>query len=163
MSSAIRQAELSDLDALLAIETSSFSGDRLNRRCMRAWLNRPHGLMPVICLDGRIAGYLLLIHHPGKAWGRIYSLAVDGACRGQGLGRRLLAAAEELARTRDCRELRLEVSVINQAACELYRSSGYRIFGTYPSYYEDDSDALRMRKRLVVDDAATPPCEPTPC
>ena len=55
--------------------------------------------------------------------------------RGQGVGRKLLAKAEQLAVGRGCVRLHLETR--NEAARSLYEHLGYRIFGTLPDYDGD--------------------------
>jgi len=69
--------------------------------------------------------------------------------RGQGLGARLLQAAEHAARRRGAAALRLEVNVSNKSALALYRKSGYGVVGRVAGYYEDGSDAWRLEKRLT--------------
>lgn len=48
------------------------------------------------------------------------------AARGRGLGRRLLALAEQSARERGFRYMKLETAAVLRAAVELYERSGYR-------------------------------------
>lgn len=55
----------------------------------------------------------------------IHDVAVRAGRRGQGIGRKLLAAAEELARELDCCKLTLEVHVDNTVARHLYESCGF--------------------------------------
>ena len=80
---------------------------------------------------------------------RLYSIATAPAARGRGLGATLLAAAEDAARARNCRALRLEVRVDNTAAIALYERAGYRRIGRYREYYEDGEDAWRYEKALM--------------
>jgi ribosomal protein S18 acetylase RimI-like enzyme len=47
----------------------------------------------------------------------------------------------------------LEVRVDNVAAIRLYERRGYEVVGVTDDFYEDGSDALRMRKRLRGDAA----------
>lgn len=56
----------------------------------------------------------------------IHDLAVVPELRGQGVGRALLAAAEESARARGCVKLSLEVLEANTGAQKLYESFGFR-------------------------------------
>ena len=55
----------------------------------------------------------------------IRNLWVEESCRRQGLARRLMAAAEELAAGQDIRCVTLEVNAENAAARALYESLGY--------------------------------------
>jgi ribosomal protein S18 acetylase RimI-like enzyme len=54
----------------------------------------------------------------------IHDLVVHQSARGQGVGRRLLAAVEEEARRSGCCKITLEVRADNLAAQQLYRSLG---------------------------------------
>ncbi len=146
----IRPASAADLEALLALENSSFSGDRLSRRSLRHLLRGRHSR----CLvaqdgDGPLLGYILLLFRRGSSLARIYSLAVAEEARGRGVGSQLLHAAEQAAVAHKCLFVRLEVRVDNQAALALYRSRGYVLFDREENYYDDGATALRLEKALV--------------
>ena len=57
------------------------------------------------------------------------------AHRGQGVGRRLLEATIERARTLAAVSLFLEVAEDNDVARTLYRSAGFQPIGRRPGYY----------------------------
>jgi ribosomal protein S18 acetylase RimI-like enzyme len=57
--------------------------------------------------------------------------------------------------------MRLEVRVDNERAIALYRRRGYEVQGRTDDFYEDHSDAWRMRKRLRDDTAHLLPCPTT--
>ena len=144
----IRQAQLSDLEALVKLENVSFETDRLSRRSFRHWLSADHRALLVVDVEGKVAGYILIIYHPGTRLARIYSLAVAPAYRKLGLARALIMAGEQIAEEDGRLYLRLEVSVTNTAAIKLYESIGYQQFGIYRDYYEDHKDALRYQKLI---------------
>lgn len=58
----------------------------------------------------------------------VHDLAVLPELRGRGIGRALLAAAEERARARGCVKLTLEVLETNRGARRLYEAFGFRDF-----------------------------------
>ncbi|RLQ22617.1 GNAT family N-acetyltransferase [Seongchinamella sediminis] len=145
---AFRPAALADLDALLQLEAACFATDRLSRRSFRRWLQAPHGSLLVAERDSTLLGYGLIWCHRGTRLARLYSLAVDPAARGQGVASGLLQALEAAAARRGRLFMRLEVAASNSAAIRLYENSGYRAFGAYPHYYEDEGDALRMQKTI---------------
>jgi len=145
----IRPAELTDLDALVAIENRCFDTDRLSRRSFRHLLTRGRAATLVAERGGAVVGYVLVLFSHGTLHARIYSLAVDPAARGLGLGRELVVAAEDAAQDQECSEIRLEVRKGNEEAIGLYESLGYRRFGVLTDYYEDHEDALRYRKSLA--------------
>src|SRR5690606_31146863 len=141
MSAMLRDATLDDLDALVALEARCFASDRLSRRSFRRMIARKTSALVVAEVDGALQGYVLVLFHAGAPLARLYSVAVAPAARGGGLGRQLVSAAEERARTNDCVALRLEVRRDNAAALALYHALGYRQFGVQEDYYEDHMDA----------------------
>src|SRR5207249_888127 len=62
----------------------------------------------------------------GKPLINIHDVAVSPAARGQGIGRKLLAAVEEEARKLGCCKVTLEVRSDNVRAMGLYRSVGFK-------------------------------------
>jgi ribosomal-protein-alanine acetyltransferase len=144
----IQPAALGDLDAIEALETAAFTGDRLSRRSLRAFVRAAHRPLMVARFGERVAGYALISTRRGGRAARIYSLAVDPAQGRRGVGRALLQACERYARARHCETLRLEVRYDNAAAIALYEKMGYRPFGHHEGYYEDGATALRFEKRL---------------
>lgn len=147
----MRTATISDLDALVALEARCFDSDRLSRRSFRRMLKQAHADVLVHESGAGLEGYALVLYHKGTHLARLYSIAVDPAARGRGVGRNLLAAAESAALARGCITMRLEIRTDNTTAEKLYRESGYRQFGKYLDYYEDHADALRMEKSLARD------------
>jgi len=145
---ALRPATRDDLSALVVIETAEFSGDRLSRRSLRRLLKGGSATTIVAVADGRIVGYALVLVRKGARVARLYSLARDSAFAGRGVGTALLTAAEAAAVGRGAAELRLEVRSDNAPARALYRRQGYVETGASPDYYEDHTDAIRMRKLL---------------
>lgn len=144
----IRPARLADLDGLVSLENASFETDRLSRRSFRHWLTTDHCALLIAEEQDRLAGYILIIYHPGTRLGRIYSLAVAPETRGRGVAKMLMAAGEQAAKEDGRLHLRLEVSVDNIPAIRLYESLGYQQFGIYRDYYEDHKDALRYQKQI---------------
>lgn len=144
----IRKAEVSDLADLVRIENSVFDGDRISRRSFRRFLEST-GACVLVAEDAEsVVGYGLLLLRQGTALARLYSLAVSPDRRGQGLGARLLEAAEAAAFDHDRIVLRLEVREDNAGARILYENGGYKALGRVPGYYEDGCAALRMEKLL---------------
>jgi ribosomal protein S18 acetylase RimI-like enzyme len=143
-----RPARLGDLDALVALERASFRGDRIARRSFRRALAVRNAAVIVETARGSLRGYALVFLRAGSRVARLYSIAVDGAARGRGVGRRLLAEAERAARRRGRDVLRLEVRRDNSASLGLFVGAGYRQFGEIPDYYEDGMTALRFEKAL---------------
>ena len=91
--------------------------------------------------DGSLAGYVWVAksHHDftGELEASILGQYVAEPFRGQGLGQRLMHAAEEWARAQRLRRISLSIGAHNTLAQNLYGSIGYKV------------DSLRMAKELV--------------
>ena len=144
----VRRARRADLDELIALEERCFRGDRLSPRQYRVHLESTRAWLGVVAHDGAIRGSALVMFRADSPAARLYSIAVDPAARGQGLGLVLLRAAERAARARGATSMRLEVSAGNAAAIALYEREGYACFGRKRRYYEDGADALRYAREL---------------
>jgi ribosomal-protein-alanine acetyltransferase len=144
----LRPARAADLPALLALE-QAFPGDRMSARQFRHHLASPRALWRVADAGGKLVGYALVLLRRGSDRARLYSIAVDPAARGQGLGRRLLAAAEEDAGRAGCTAMTLEVREDNATANALYQAAGYRRLAALPAYYEDGAPGWRYIKRTT--------------
>ncbi|MCG5524045.1 GNAT family N-acetyltransferase/peptidase C39 family protein [Ectothiorhodospira haloalkaliphila] len=147
----IRPARMTDIPALVALEQRCFPTDRLSRRQFRYMLTKANAHTLVHDTGKGPGGYVLVLFSRGTSSARLYSIALDAAARGQGLGRNLVRAAEAAARARDCAYLRLEIRKDNTASQYLFESLGYRRFGEYDDYYEDHMDAWRYEKSLAAD------------
>jgi ribosomal-protein-alanine acetyltransferase len=144
----IRAANLHDIDALLPIEHRCFHHDRLSRLDFTRALTGKSAVLLVAEQGGAVLGYTLIRIRGRQA--HLESLAVDPPARRLGLGRTLLKAAEQAVLERGALHMRLEIREDNPAAYALYQSLGYRQHGTWLEYYEDESDAMRLRKALTV-------------
>ena len=147
----IRPAQPSDLIALLALEELAFTTDRISRKSFRRLLASPAAATLVAEIDGKLAGYVLVLFRPAAGMARLYSIAVAPDFAGRRVGQMLVEAAEHAALARGAGRLRLEVHAANARATALYRRLGYKEFGRHTRYYEDEGDALRFEKRLAPD------------
>ena len=148
VSPSLRAARASDLDALLALE-ALFPGDRLSPRQFRHHLRNPRARLRVLMLGHDLAGYALVFLRRDSRLARLYSIAVDPAWRGRGLGATLLTDAEAQARRAKARALRLEVRADNTSAVALYEARGYRRLKHLPGYYDDGAEGWRYEKILT--------------
>jgi ribosomal-protein-alanine acetyltransferase len=144
----LRPGRPADVAALSDLENRAFSYDRMSRRGFRRIVASPSAVLIVAEQDGRCAGYALVFFRRQSRVARLYSIAVEPARGGRGIGRALLAAAEDAARRRRVRLIRLEVREGNAAAIARYRKSGYVETGRRMRYYDDGGNALRFEKRM---------------
>jgi ribosomal protein S18 acetylase RimI-like enzyme len=152
----LRPARLEDLPALLRLEQAAFRGDRLSPRSWRSLVARPSAIVMVaLCREGSLLGATVLLLRAGSAVARLYSIAVDAAARGRGVGRRLLERCIDDAHDRGCSVLRLETRADNRAAQALFRRLGFSELDRKPGYYEDGQSAWRFQKSLWNEGSAT--------
>lgn len=145
----IRPARATDAADLAALEARCFPGDRMSLRQYRRHAASPRAAV-LVARDGagQAVGSAVVLFRADRPWARLYSIAVDPAARGRGLGVDLLAAAEAVARRRRATSLRLEVRQDNPLAITLYEARGYRRVGARSGYYEDGADAWCYERAL---------------
>ncbi|WP_223691765.1 ribosomal protein S18-alanine N-acetyltransferase [Leifsonia poae] len=148
----LRRATVDDVDAIMAIERSTFATDAWSERSMRSEVRSEHTYY-LVAFDPehpeRIDAYAGLLAPRGAAEGDIQTIAVAEPARRRGLGRTLMLALVGEARKRGAREVFLEVRADNPGAQTLYGELGFEDIGVRPHYYQpDDVDAIVMR--LVV-------------
>lgn len=146
-----RPAGVGDLNGLYDLETQSFTSDRVSRRALAHLLQRANAAVIVAERDDRpqpLVGSVIVLFREGSRLARIYSIAVSPTVRGQGVGGRLVEAAEAAARQSGRTGMRLEVRKDNAASIALFEKMGYQRFGEYVNYYEDQMDAWRYEKHL---------------
>ncbi|GGF81918.1 GNAT family N-acetyltransferase/peptidase C39 family protein [Alteromonas lipolytica] len=147
----LRSAENSDLAALVALENSCFTADKLSRRSFRHYLHASNAEMVVVQMADGLVAYGLLLLRRGTLLTRLYSLAVAPQARGQGMAEAIIGYLEKRASKRGKRYMRLEVAEHNLSAIRLYTRLGFEPFAITPHYYEDDATAIRMQKTLPLD------------
>lgn len=145
----LRNADSADIPGLVSLEAEVFVSDRLLPRSFRRLVDAPSAACRVAVADGVLAGYHVLLFRRGSTVARLYSIAVAPGFRGRGLAAILMRDAEEAARERGSRHLRLEVRADNAGAIRLYERLGYRAFKHVAGYYADGADGLRYERNLV--------------
>ncbi|MDI9619945.1 MAG: ribosomal protein S18-alanine N-acetyltransferase [Candidatus Nezhaarchaeota archaeon] len=105
-------------------------------------------------LEGEVVGYVMtridrgFSHRPhagGACWkGHVISLAVMPHARRRGIAEGMLRKAIEAIRSRDVKEVYLEVRVSNDPAINLYKKLGFKVARRVPRYYGDGEDAYIM-------------------
>lgn len=147
----IRTARADDNDALTRLEQACFDAYQLTSRRMTYLQRTPRAIVSVAERDGVVVGHAVaLIHrHRGNVTGRLYSLAVDPSCRGQGIGRDLLNDAIAQLAQRGVTRVVLEVDRSNRAALALYERSGFSPTEILPAFYGPARDGVRLARDLV--------------
>jgi predicted ester cyclase/ribosomal protein S18 acetylase RimI-like enzyme len=114
--------------------------------CRRVFQDRT-ALAFVARLDGELCGFLLLRRRGVADSPYIKSIGVVEKFRNHGIGRHLIAFAENLYRG-EARSLFVSVSSFNQRARSLYESLGYHGVGEFPGYIVPGHFEVLLEKRL---------------
>lgn len=144
----IREARLSDLDALLAIEYASFRSDRMSRRALRYALKSTVQKIFVALSEGVVIGYTCLHWRRAGTATRLYSIAVLHAYRKQGLGSELFNHIFRFSRDLGHARISLEVRDDAPRVGNFYTSLGFYPTGIKKNYYEDGCHAIKMEYRF---------------
>jgi ribosomal protein S18 acetylase RimI-like enzyme len=104
-----------------------------------AWRRETAGLALVAERQGQVVGIIAVAAIPylereGRR-GRIVALVVSSACRGQGIGRRLVDAVEEAASELDCVTMEVTSSRSRAESHPFYRNLGYEDGGDRSARY----------------------------
>lgn len=140
-----REAMPEDLDAIMALERSSFAPDDWSSENMLREIESEH-TMYVVVFDGeQLVGYAGVLAPSGSADADIQTIAVSPDHRRSGLGRELMRRLIAHAASTRARAVFLEVRADNPGAQQLYRSLGFGELGVRPRYYRGGIDALVMK------------------
>jgi ribosomal-protein-alanine N-acetyltransferase len=105
----------------------------------------------VIELEQKIIAFILISTQGGDI--HVLNIGVTGRAQRQGLGYRLMNAAEEYAEQTAAKMMFLEVRRSNLKAINLYYKMGFVEIGERKNYYQDAKcaeDALILAKELIV-------------
>ena len=132
----------SHLEGVLAIESACFHPPWSEQVFVDALCNDAVSLIAAQAGDGRVLGYAALSVVLDE--GSLDKIAVDPACRRQGVGEELLKVFLRFGRA-NLAFLTLEVRASNDAAIGLYEKLGFQTVGRRKNYYaQEHEDALLM-------------------
>jgi len=140
----IRPLHPTETEQWLALRRKLWPGTPLPMHLaeMEAMLADPEQYAVFVSADdeGRLRGFVevsLRSHAEGCATrpvGYIEGWFVDESARGRGIGRALIAAAEEWARAHGCRELASDADIRNEAGQQAHRALGFEEVGRNVHY-----------------------------
>ncbi|GCE78079.1 ribosomal protein S18-alanine N-acetyltransferase [Cellulomonas biazotea] len=149
----VRALTPQDVPALVRMEDALFGAGAWSARTLEEELVGP-GRWYVGAQDaaaGTLVGYAGLWFDGFDA--QVMTIGTDTAHQGRGIGRLLLSALLDRARTLGAGVVLLEVRVDNDPALRLYESAGFVRFGLRRGYYQpENADAWTMRLDLRGDE-----------
>lgn len=145
----IRPARPRDIPGMVKLEQECFTTDQMPAESFRRLLRGNTAKIAVATRASQVIGLSVLLFRKNSKKARVYSIAVHTDYRAQGVALELNRHLEKSAKYRGAQAIILEVRFDNSRAQKFYEKLGYENWGTYPAFYEDGSDALRMIKRLA--------------
>lgn len=148
----LRSFRKHDLPRLFELDQSCFPPDiAYSMADLRYFLSTPRSLSWIAeSEDGLVAGFLIVerVRREGAMTGHIITIDVEQGARRQGVGGRLLGAAEARLREEGISRLTLEVAEDNASALAFYHRFGFTPIGHIPDYYAGRLAAQVMEKAL---------------
>ena len=121
---------------------------RFDPGTMRRYARAPGAIVLVAEQGTALAGFVVVnVIRGGVAY--VTTLDVHPGLRRHGLGRTLMAAAEAAAMQAGLREMRLHVSLENEAAIRFYESTGFEEHSPARDFYGEDRHGWIYRKELA--------------
>lgn len=144
----LRGYKPSDLKALHAIDAACFPpGISYTLEELRLFIAHPMAKTWVAEEGGETVGFLVA-HKTSRVGAHIVTIDVTEPARRRGVGRALMDAAEDWARSQGCRQVSLETAEDNRAAQAFYSKHGYEKTGMIRNYYENGASAWVMTKKI---------------
>jgi ribosomal protein S18 acetylase RimI-like enzyme len=151
----ISKASLDHLNNIVELEKKCFRSEiAYSPKQLKYLIAYANSSCLIETVDETIRGFIIILYKRGFDVAGIETINVDPMYRGKGIGRKLLSAAEEDIYLHKVGKIRLEVSMGNTVAINLYHKSGFRINEILRNYYNYEHygtrDAYRMIKELVT-------------
>jgi ribosomal-protein-alanine N-acetyltransferase len=144
----VRDADPSDIPAVVAIERASFS-EPWSAGMFRAHLRGDINTFVVACDGGDVVGFA--IAHTVIDESELLNMAVKQSMRGRGVGAILLGTICARCAMRGSESITLDVRASNTTARALYASHGFTQVGIRRHYYhEPEEDGLILRAELPI-------------
>jgi GNAT superfamily N-acetyltransferase len=137
------QDDAASIAALSAQLGYPASQEAMEKRLQGVLGDEGHAVFVVEAQDCEVLGWVHVSERPILLTGlqaAIGGLVVDQAYRRRGIGRRLMAEAEEWARARGCTEVKLRSNIEREAAHLFYQGIGYSHTKTQQAYVRDLQD-----------------------
>lgn len=144
----IKNAELQDLNSIVAIEQHIFNTDSYPAFVVRQLFDISGHYFIVAKEKDRVLGYVIggLNISDKKAW--VLSLGVHPSGRGKGLGKQLLEKLITLFKTQNCEQIALTVYPDNMTAISIYEALGFVSGEVLNNYFLDNETRVIMTLQI---------------
>jgi ribosomal-protein-alanine N-acetyltransferase len=147
----LREFRTEDFEVLWRIDQKCFApGIAYPRRELAAYIQR-RGSFTIVAEPAKepraVVGFIVA-EASRRGVGHIITIDVLPDSRRDGLGSKLLTAAEGRLQQVPCHTVMLETAVDNNSALAFYKRHRYSVLKTIPRYYSNGVDALVLEKDL---------------
>jgi len=161
----IVKATLADIPALNKLVNSAYRGDssrkgwtteadlldgtRTDENALREFFTKPDSTI-LKCLDGeKIIGCVRLVKHGSQLY--LGMFAVDPVIQNKGVGKKMLLAAEEEARTQQCKSIDMTVISVRTELIDWYKRNGYVEVGEKkPMVFDNPSGGIPKKDLYFI-------------
>lgn len=143
----VRCFSLTDLNRIMEIEHASFTIDSFSEDIFMSWYHKYPYLFIVAEISGVVVGYMItcIVHKKGY----VASIAVDPAYRHKSVGKTLVYFTFNNLKMSGVKTVELEVRSTNIESIRFWKNLGFFPLRTISNFYNDGTDALKMRKFIV--------------
>ncbi|MFZ3107077.1 MAG: GNAT family N-acetyltransferase [Candidatus Hydromicrobium sp.] len=142
----VRCFSLTDLNRIMEIEHASFTIDSFSEDIFMSWYHKCPYLFIVAEISGVVVGYMITCIAHTK--GYVASIAVDPAYRHKSVGKTLVYFTFNHLKMSGVKIIELEVRSTNIESIRFWENLGFFPLRTISNFYNDGTDALKMRKLL---------------
>ena len=150
----IRRINDNDLEKIIEIERKCFDDKKAyTPKQLKYLITKANSNCLVELKRDILRGFIIVLYRNGTKIAGIEIINVDPIYHGEGIGTRLLTAAEKDMKIKKINKIRLEVSTGNIAAIRLYKKFGFKQEFHLKNYYKykhfGTYDAYKMVKELA--------------
>jgi len=129
-------------------EAELFEGSRATHDSLKYLLDQPQSAILKYSKDNKIVGSVYLQKNRSQMY--LGVLAVSPEFQDRGIGRELLAAAEEYASKHNCNRIMMTVISIRRELVDWYKRRGYRETGEVNPFPDDKVNRPKQPLELLV-------------
>ncbi|KYK31544.1 MAG: hypothetical protein AYK22_02300 [Thermoplasmatales archaeon SG8-52-3] len=149
----IRKITINDLDSIVELERKCFNRFiAYTPKQLKYLITIANSNCLAEIINEKLRGFIIVLYNRRSKVAGIETLNVDPLFQGNGIGKKLIKAAEEDMYTMYIKKIRLEVSVGNISAIKLYERLGFIKIALLKEYYTykqySSYDAFRMVKEI---------------
>lgn len=129
----VRRMQLSDVNEIARLEKNTFS-DAWTEKGILDTFHQQQAFVIVGEIDDKVVGYCIVYYVLDEA--EVARIAVDDACKRQGVGRAILKEVEDICKEKEITRILLDVRESNETARAFYRNYGFVEDGIRKNFYE---------------------------